>query len=181
LPVLLGTVSTGEGKTGKGLALRGGYLEVPNAPALNLTTGMTLLAWVKPAGAGSMRILDKGRAGSNDAYMVDTHPEGNLRVITSRGGFSKDLTLPLNAWSHLALTYDNAALTLYLNGTVLDQVKTTGPLTVTDLPLHIGADSGGGSRFTGVMDGVMLWNRALTVEEIGRYMLDAPGGAGRQN
>ncbi|HOF88126.1 MAG TPA: sugar-binding protein, partial [Armatimonadota bacterium] len=176
-----GAVSAAEGKIGAGLALRGGYLEVPDAPALRLTAGMTLLAWVKPASAGSMRILDKGRAGHNDAYMMDTHPAGNLRVITSRGGFSQDVTLPLNAWSHLALTYDNAALTLYLNGAVLDTLKTAGPLTVTDLPLHIGADSGGGSRFSGVMDGVMLWSRALTAEEIRTYMTAAPTDAGRQN
>jgi Concanavalin A-like lectin/glucanases superfamily len=148
---------------------------VPDAPALNLTTGMTMMAWVKPAEAGSMRIIDKGRSGFNDAYMMDTHPAGNLRIITSRGGFSKNVTLPVDAWTHVAVTYDDTALTLYLNGQQLDQVTTTGPLTVTDLPLHIGADSGGGSQFRGVLDGVMLWKRALTAEEIARYMARGVG------
>jgi hypothetical protein len=167
---VVGNVKVVEGKIGKGLALNGGYLEVPAHPALDCTTGLTMMAWVKPAEAQSARIIDKGRAGFNDAYMIDTHPAGNIRVITSRGGFNKALLLPMNAWSHLAVTYDNAHLTLYLNGEKLDQAASTGPLSITDLPLHIGADSGGGSQFRGVLDGVMLWKRALAPEEIKRVM-----------
>ncbi len=171
---VIGKAATADAKLGKGLALANGFLEVPDCPALNLTTGLTIMAWLKPAAAQSARIVDKGHPGANDAYMIDTLPRGNLRVITGRGGFVLDTVLPLNSWSHVALTYDGAALRLYLDGKLLQQVQASGPLSITDLPLHIGADAAGGSQFAGVMNDVMLWKRALSVEDIQKYMTQPP-------
>ena len=172
---LFGNVTVADGKIGKGLALNGGYLEVPDAPELRLTTGMSMMAWVYPKAIGAMRLIDKGIAGQDDAYMVDTYPNNNLRVITSRGSMNLDTTtLPLNSWTHVAVTYDGKELRLYLNGILLKEIAATGVLSATPVPLHLGADSGGGSLFNGILDGVMLWNRALTAEEIGKYMQAVP-------
>ena len=148
----------------------GGFLEIAAAADLNFTTSFTAMAWVNPQVRGSMRIIDKGASGANDAYMIDTHPEGNLRVITRAFGFQMDLALPTNAWSHVALTFGSGTARVYLNGKVIGaQTNLTGQVNATDLPLHVGADSSGGSVFRGAIDDVMLWRRALTAEEIAKW------------
>jgi hypothetical protein len=173
---VMGAIKTAPGKIGTGLQFAGGYLDIPDAPPLNCTTGLTMMAWIKPDVRSGARLIDKGLAGHDSAYMVDMHPFGNLRVITGRGGLYDPVELPVNAWSHVAVTYGNGALRLYLNGQLLrEHTGMTLPLDTTTLPLHIGADSGGGSVFSGIMDAVSVWNRPLSVEEIRRYMGEAVG------
>jgi hypothetical protein len=80
------------------------------------------------------------------------------------------IELPQNQWSHVAVTYDGQALRLYLNGQLLQEVKATGQLSATELPLRLGADSTGASRFVGLMEDARVYRRALSVEEIGAVM-----------
>jgi hypothetical protein len=48
-------------------------------------------------------------------------------------------------------------------------------IAANELPLHIGADSGGGSRFIGDLARVCVFNRALNTEEIVQLSKDEPG------
>ncbi len=162
-----GNVKPVAGKLGAGFALAGGYLEIPPDTLLDCQQGLTFTVWLYTKEKTGGRIFDKGHVGMDDAYMMDAYPANNLRVITSRGGFGKpDLNLPLETWTHLALTYDNAKLCVYLNGELLDSRPGAGPLSVNTLPLRIGADATGGSQFIGQLDGLTLWNRALSADEV---------------
>jgi len=58
---------------------------------------------------------------------------------------------------------------VYINGALAGEKTTLQPSVPGNLfpePVHIGADSGGGSLFTGVIDEPRIWNRALTADEI---------------
>ena len=105
-----------------------GYVDIAPTADLNLTDGMTLALWVNPQRVGSARLIDKGPAGGSDAYLLDTHPANNLRVITNLGGISAQEELPVGQWSHVALTYDGQALRLYLNGKLVQETKAAGKL-----------------------------------------------------
>jgi len=76
--------------------------------------------------------------------------------------------LPLNTWSHVALTYDGASVVSYVNGALARQVSASGLL----LPskggeFRIGSRSAGfGSWWSGRIDEVELFNRALSQPEI---------------
>ena len=52
-------------------------------------------------------------------------------------------TAPLatNTWTHLATTYDGAALKLYVNGNLVRTTAVTGTLATSANPLQIGGDS----------------------------------------
>ena len=73
---------------------------------------------------------------------------------------------PVNAWTHVALTYDGATLRLFVNGTQVATRATTGTIQTTDNPLWIGGNSPYGEYFHGLIDEVRVYNRALTQADI---------------
>jgi len=95
------------------------WLEIPNDPVLAGTKGLTLAAWVKPAGSPEygQRILDKCPAGVDAGWRLDTHPSNSLRLFGS-GGLSFPAKMPPGQWTHVAATIDGktGSQTLYING-----------------------------------------------------------------
>jgi hypothetical protein len=94
-----------------------------------------------------------------------------VRVMTqSDGNASSPTALPLNAWSHLAATYDGSMLRLFVNGVQVASAAYTGSLSTSTNPLRIGGNSGFGEYFAGVIDEVRIYYRALTPSEIAADM-----------
>ena len=80
-------------------------------------------------------------------------------------------SIPLNAWSHVAATYDAASgvLTIYVNGVAASSTTLSSQnIFATDAPIDIGseADDGAGRYFPGLIDEVEVFSRALTQSEI---------------
>jgi hypothetical protein len=177
---LTGAVSQATWTTGKfGKALQfsvdqhESWVTVPNAPALGLTTGMTVSAWVKPVQAVPQwpSIVIKERPGdlTYSLYANSSTDEPNADY-TSGGaeiGLNGGGTLPVGAWSHLAMTFDGAMLRLFVNGLPVASVASTGPIDVTTGVLRIGGnDVWWGQGFPGVIDEVRIYSRALSQQEI---------------
>jgi hypothetical protein len=74
--------------------------------------------------------------------------------------------LPLNAWSHLAATYDGETLRLYVNGTEIGSTSVSGPIPTSAGPLRIGGNSIWGEWFKGFIDDVRVYDVALTPGQI---------------
>jgi len=74
--------------------------------------------------------------------------------------------LPINTWPHLAATYDGATMRLYVNGVQVSSRAQTGAIVTSTNPLQIGGDSIYGQYFTGRIDEVRVYNRALNVAQI---------------
>ena len=91
----------------------------------------------------------------------------SVRVPFSHGSLEVESlsTIPLNKWAHVACTYDEVTgdLTIYIDG----KFDASGDFHA-DNPI-ISGDGGllvGGPDFTGLIDEVELFNRALSAEEI---------------
>jgi hydrogenase maturation factor HypE len=74
--------------------------------------------------------------------------------------------LPLNVWSHLAGSYDGSTLRLYVNGVQVATQALTGSLVTSSGALRIGGNSVWGEYFSGLVDEVRVYNRALSPAEI---------------
>jgi hypothetical protein len=74
--------------------------------------------------------------------------------------------VPVNRWSHVALTYDGSTLRLYLNGNQVSSRATTGSIQTPDTPLWIGGNHPYGEHFRGQIDEVRVYDRARWRGEI---------------
>ena len=182
--VIQGGVTFPAGMVGNTASFDGnsGYLEVPDAPALDFSSALTLEAWINPAEVVSELAPIIAKWNDNDGdlrtYFL-TLQSGLLRFSISENGFydasSADLFTPTalqpGIWQHVAATYDGTHMRLYVNGQLAAERATLiASLFANDRPLLIGAGHIGGSPiryFTGEIDEPAVYNRALTAGEIG--------------
>ncbi len=184
---LSGAAWTPAGRFGGALSFDGvnDWVTVADAADLDLTTGLTLEAWVYPtvSGGGSWRnVLIKERTGGevyNLYANADTNAPTAYVVTAGNPGTALDArgtsALPLDSWSYVTLTYDNTALRLYVNGVQAGSRAVAGPLLTSTGVLRLGGNSIWGEYFAGVLDEVRIYNRALTVSEIQADMNVAVG------
>jgi hypothetical protein len=175
-----GGVTFTPGEVGPALSLSGAsnsYVFVGDAPSLELTGAITIDAWVSSPAFGG-RIVDKIQAYGSNGYMLDTYQD-RLRMNVGPNAVSSTTLLPMGAMTHVAGVYDgSSSITLYVNGSLVGTGSFTPQTTPTSqLPLRIGADSNGTSLFTGIIDEVRLFGRALSAVEI--LAIYRAGGAAR--
>src|SRR5205085_11603824 len=138
--------------------------------SLDLATGMTLEAWVNPTANGTTwrTAVMKEQPPDKLTYALyantDTkNPSGHLFTNAEailKGGTAT--SVPLNAWTHLATTYDGTTLRLYVNGTQVASKATSGAIVATTGALRIGGNKIWGEYFKGLIDDVRIYNRALS-------------------
>ena len=91
---------------------------------------------------------------------------GSNRYVTSPNTYNN------GQWHHGVVTFDGSILRLYVDGVQVSTLSTSStPETVGNHPLKIGANSRiVDNLFTGNIDEVGVWNRALTTSEITNLM-----------
>lgn len=174
---LVGGAAYAAGRVDQAFSLDGtsAWVEVPDAAALRVTGAFTIDAWIYPNATGG-RIVDKITAGAGDGYLLDTWG-GGVRLLFDGQSLSGATVLPTGAWSHVAGVYDGAEMRVYVDGALDGARATTAAVPTNALPLRIGAASDGGSRFSGLIDEVEVFNRALSQAEI--QAIVAAGSAGK--
>jgi hypothetical protein len=75
--------------------------------------------------------------------------------------------MPLNTWTHIAATYDGTTLRLFVNGVQTSTKAVTGSIKTSTGALRFGGNTSWSDEwFSGLIDEVRLYNRALTAAEI---------------
>ncbi len=174
----VGTAAYTAGEVGQAFRFDGSsYVLVPSSAALSPTAAITIDAWINPtAGSTTARIVDKITAGAGDGYLLDLL-RGQLRLIVDGVSVTGATALQGGVTYHVAGAYDGATLTVYVDGVADGSFAHTGAIPVNALPLRIGADStGAGNLFTGWIDEVELFDRALSQGEIQAIVAAGPAG-----
>lgn len=117
---IVGRATMTDSPHGKAIHLDGeGFLQTANDPRLHLTGGLTLAIWIRPdkLPPSGARLIDKCKAGFQNGYLLDTHPGNSLRFLIERGGLSLDAKLPVDRWTHVAITVAaDGSQAMYVDG-----------------------------------------------------------------
>ena len=167
---LAGPTRSAAGHAGGALSFDGvnDQVNIPDAGSLDLTTGMTLEAWINPSASGTWRsILLKERPAGLAYALYATDVNAPMGVVFTSNEFeTRGPSFPNNAWTHLATTYDGSTLRQYINGAQVSSRSVTGPMIVTSGALRIGGNAIWDEFFAGRIDDVRVYNRALTAAEV---------------
>lgn len=142
-----------------------GRISVPNVAALNLTSQVSIEAWVNPDSVtGTRWIVNKNTfyylyIDNNTTYFGIRTPTAAYLFISKTG------LVTLGGWQHLVGTYDGTKMVLYRNGVIAVEASVTGAIGTTTTGVTIGAVDGTGSFFDGSIDEVAIYNRSLTAAQ----------------
>lgn len=171
-------VWTQSGKSGAAMTLSGLWdaAWIPDRPVQHVSGGLTAAGWARPTtvtGSRALVVKEGTAAGPYSGtawalYASDATGRPAASVTTASGTATARGTaaLPVNAWSHLAMTYDGATLKLFVGGTQVGSAALTGAVTASTGALRIGGDDIDGAWYAGTVDEVQLYDRALTPAEL---------------
>jgi hypothetical protein len=146
------------------------YVQVPDNAALDITSELTVAAWIymRTAPSELHTIVSKD---TNYEYHIDNQrrlywwwndSNGNTRSLRTT------TQIGLNQWHHVAVSYKSGEQRLYIDGAVQSASGNyTGTLATNSLPLYVGTDWNLiGRAFDGYIDEVRVLGTALSAAEI---------------
>ncbi len=157
------------GKYGTALSFDGtnDYATVPDSSSLDLTSAMTMEAWVRPtASSGWRTVLLKEAVGDLAYSLYGASATNRPSAWVGSGSSTGTAALPLNTWSHVAATYDGARLKVYVNAALVKDTAFAGTAPVSAGALKIGGNAIWGEFFAGQIDEVRIYDRARSASEI---------------
>ncbi len=178
-----------QGKYGDALQFHGwNWVEALDSKSLRVTDELTIVAWIKPETiigdpddpdqqANDLNICTKYRG-----YALQLRNEGLIAVkgwgLIADWYESPD-PVPVNRWSHIAVSWDGKRLIQYLNGQEVFSASVRGKISHEEVdPLSIGAEvmikTAGeyvfSKFYTGLIDEVGIFNVSKTALEINEIM-----------
>jgi hypothetical protein len=160
----------------------GTNIQIPASATLNALNGSSALAleaWINPQSLSlpTHYGIFYTFPGSTGSYIGVYNGGGTPNVIVSlvingqQRWFAAGPTLAVGSWYHVVVTYDGAALTLYVNGTVANQMTgLSGGVMLGMAGAELGgAPLTGGYSFNGLVDEAAIYGYALTPAQIAAH------------
>lgn len=161
----------------------GACVRVPDAASLDASSAVTMSAWVHPIGldgSAAFGIVSKRTDFDvDDAY--DMYIWTGNRVFVDLDGandrFSAPTTFVNTTWRQVTVTFDSARpaaerVRVLIDGE-LDDVRTESSATIPPLPSDLAVGclpaSGPAQSFSGDLDDVAVWTRALSDAEVAAW------------
>jgi hypothetical protein len=172
---LLRDATRTDGLDGLALVCSGGCAVVENHRLLSPANAMSITCWVKTdlAGQDNKWFVNRVLAGSTSAGyrlgVLDGKPCFEVPLTEFSHHLQAATPLPTGRWVHVAGTFDGQTMRIYVDGEPCGTLDRPGPVKPSAARLCLGSyDPGHGAHFTGVLDEVRLYSRALSPAEVGK-------------
>ena len=156
----------------------GDYVDCGDPPEFDITDQISFTYWIKVVALDKEwnTVLSRG----DDSWRSSRAGLNNFMESGMRGTSGDYLfgVTPVDdgQWHHIAASYDGTTFYVYADGELDASEPSTGQIVVSSFPLYIGDNSGATGRYwNGLIDDVMIFNRALSHEEIQTIMLSSGG------
>lgn len=168
---------------GKALTFDGGGAAIPSSQissSLNGLNNVTMMGWVRIDSEDMLKGVKPliFFRGSNGGVCGIHLSDKNLRFHWNNGYYGWATThyfksTDIGRWMHVALVAASDGFHVYLNGAEYFRSENI-PAANINSALLLGQNYQGDKWFKGAIDQVMLWNRALSSDEVRKYMMDNP-------
>ena len=174
------TIAVAPGPTESGGWLRfdgvNDVASVPSSATLTLSGAMSIEARIRPRTISKNKQQDRIlRKGVDYELMTSTSSagcsgstRGSLQLSVTIGGVARKVcggSLALNAWQHVAGTYDGSELVLYVDGSRVAGLPVSGAIKRSATLVTIGNVKALSRPYDGDLRAVALWGRALSATE----------------
>jgi len=154
------------------------YVAVNDSDSLDVTTGITIEAWIKPSLVSSSYIVSKlNPTIGGGVYTLDIYPGKTRAILQKEGGGSTDYgasgtsSIKADIWQHLAVTWDGAIVKIYYNGRLDGTSLFSGQIATSTGSLIIGKYLN--QYFKGYIDEIRIYDYALDEKQIRIHALPA--------
>ena len=169
-----------DGKYGNALEFNGttDYVNCGNDASLNIVDEITIAFWLNPTVAEDELSVVLASQDGWDGGICVRYQQGLVELYYNFEGIRYHLytttALTINTWTHCALVFkDPTHIYIYLNGIDKSGVISSASVAHVFQELVIGAfGTTHDYNFQGVIDGVRIYNRALTLLEIKKLYYD---------
>ncbi|NPV46685.1 MAG: LamG domain-containing protein [Armatimonadetes bacterium] len=157
------------------------YVDCGAPPALDLRQTITVEAWIMPSGRpkGEPGILGK----QFSSFLLTYYHDGQVYWYIGQGGNNSNAPVPDGSWHLVTGTFDGENINLYLDGRLFrsvvsrfKEIPSGGKFLIGCVSGSEGADDPNYRRtahFSGLIDEVRVYNRALSAEEIAAHATTA--------
>ncbi len=160
------------GHTGNALSFDGidDRVTVADHADLDLEHAFTIEAWIRPDSLNWWRtVVLKEAPPSRFSYaLYASAGAGPIpSAWSSGGGVASPNTIPVGTWTHLATTYAEGTMRIYINRQLVATQTGVAPPAATSGPLQIGGNTIWSTEgFDGLIDDVRIYRQALTPDEL---------------
>ena len=160
------------------------YIELATN-SLNFLTTYSMSAWINSSNSITGSIAANWGwpgSGAELGWLIRKMNDNKIRVTNSNGtiqNYNSTSTIPLNTWTNVVVTNTQSQIKIYINGS-LDSTHSSSGFTVNaGYPMNplIGAykyQSTYDLKFTGQIDQVRIFNKALTAGEVTTLYNETP-------
>jgi hypothetical protein len=163
------------GKINGALAFNGtsDKITIPDDASLHVTTKLSVAVWVKRATTGVLEGVAGHWGGGNIGWILNIESSNKIGVNLGDGtnhSASSAGTITDTNWHHVGITWDSTSgnVKLYIDNVLDNTVSTlSSPITVPTNDMVIGNRYNGAPQlFTGDIDDVRVYNKALSASEV---------------
>lgn len=148
------------------------YVDGGNATSLDITQTITISLWVNWPSAALKEIIVKmdnsnGSPGSYEFYQSNNNVVFRTRSVSGNRDLSSAGTITSGTWTHIVATWDGATKKIFINGSQDNNTQAQpAPIYSTTGKLTIGAYATTAYPFSGYIDEVRIYSRAISACEV---------------